>query len=54
MRESNPPVLYVVGTPKRRLAQLEQKFAALPWAQARESVEVKLLAESGEVSMRCI
>jgi len=49
MRESDPPVLYLVGTPKRRLAQFEQKLAALPWAQAREGVEVKLLAESGEV-----
>ena len=33
----------------RALAQLEQKLAALPWAQAREGVEVKLLAESGEL-----
>ena len=49
MRESDPPVLYLVGTPKRRLTQLEQKLAALPWAQAREGVEVKLLAEAGEV-----
>jgi transposase len=49
MRESDPPVLYLVGTPKRRLTQLEQKLATLPWAQAREGVEVKLLAESGEV-----
>ena len=49
MRASDPPVLYVVGTPKGRLAQLEQKLAALPWAQAREGVEVKLLAESGEL-----
>jgi hypothetical protein len=49
MRESDPPVLYVVGTPKGRLTQLEQKLAALPWAQAREGVEVKLLAESGEL-----
>lgn len=49
MRESDPPVLYVVGTPKARLTQLEAKLAALPWAQAREGVEVKLLAESGEL-----
>jgi len=49
MRESDPPVLYPVGAPKRRLAQFEQKLAALPWAQAREGVEVRLLTESGEV-----
>jgi hypothetical protein len=48
MRESDPPVFYVVGTPKGRLTQLEQKLAALPWEQAREGVEVKLLNESGE------
>jgi transposase len=49
MRENDPPVLYVVGTPKARLTQLEARLAALPWAQAREGVEVKLLAESGEM-----
>jgi len=30
MRESTPPVLYLVGTPKGRLTQLEEKLAALP------------------------
>lgn len=49
MRQSAPPVLYLVGTPKGRLTQLEGILAALPWAQAREGVDVKLLAESGEV-----
>lgn len=49
MRESTPPVLYLLGTPKGRLTQLEEKLAALPWAQAREGVDVKLLAEAGEV-----
>jgi len=49
MRASDPPVLYVVGTPKGRLTQLEAQLAALPWAQVRAGVEVKLLAESGEV-----
>jgi hypothetical protein len=39
----------VVGTPKGRLTQLEAQLAALPWAQVRAGVEVKLLAESGEV-----
>jgi hypothetical protein len=49
MRESDPPVLYVVGTPKGRLTQLEAKLAALPWVQARAGVDVKLLPEAGEV-----
>jgi len=49
MRRSDPPVLYLVGTPKGRLSELEEKLTALPWHQAREGVEVKLLPESGEV-----
>ena len=49
MRESDPPVLYLVGTPKGRLTQLEKALAALPWQQAREGIEVKLLPQSGEL-----
>ncbi len=49
MRQSDPPVLYLVGMPKGRLTQLEQKLTQLPWQQAREGVEVKLLPEAGEV-----
>ena len=49
MRASDPPVLYLVGTPKGRLSQLEEKLSELPWQQVREGVEVKLLAQTGEV-----
>jgi len=49
MRQSDPPVLYLVGTPKGRLTALEKELAALPWQQAREGIEVKLLPQSGEV-----
>lgn len=49
MRQSDPPVLYLVGTPKGRLSQFEDKLRQLPWHKAREGVEVKLLAENGEV-----
>lgn len=49
MRASDPPVLYLVGTPKGRLSELEEKLTALPWVQAREGVDVKLLPASGEV-----
>jgi hypothetical protein len=48
MRASDPPVLYLVGTPKGRLTKLEKKLADLPWEQARQGVDVKLLDESGE------
>jgi transposase len=49
MRQSDPPVLYLVGTPKGRLTQMEKALAELPWQQAREGIEVKLLPQSGEV-----
>jgi transposase len=49
MRASDPPVLYLVGTPKGRLTELEQSLAELPWQPAREGIEVKLLPQSGEV-----
>jgi hypothetical protein len=49
MRQSDPPVLYLVGTPKGRLSELEEKLTALPWHQARAGVEVKLLPAAGEV-----
>ena len=49
MRASDPPVLYLVGTPKGRLSQLGDKLSELPWQQVREGIEVKLLAQTGEV-----
>jgi len=49
MRQSDPPVLYLVGTPKGRLSKLEERLRTLPWKEAREGVEVKLVAETGEV-----
>ena len=49
MRASDPPVRYLVGTPKGRLTGLEKSFAELPWQEVRESVEVKLLSEDGEL-----
>jgi transposase len=49
MRASEPPVQYVVGTPKGRLTRLEQELLAKPWQQARPGVEVKLLPQDGEL-----
>lgn len=49
MRTSDPPVRYLVGTPKGRLSQLEGKLTELPWQKAREGVAVKLLPEEGEL-----
>lgn len=49
MRQSDPPVQYVVGTPKGRLTQLEQALLQKPWAAARPDVRVKLLAQDQEL-----
>jgi hypothetical protein len=49
MRASDPPVQYLVGTPKGRLTRLEKQLLAMPWQQARTGVAVKLLAEDGEL-----
>jgi len=49
MRQTDPPVYYLVGTPRGRLTQYEQKLARLPWQVAREGVSVKLLSEGEEL-----
>jgi hypothetical protein len=36
MRQSDPPVYYLVGTPRGRLTQYEKQLAELPWQVARE------------------
>ena len=49
MREGDAPVRYLVGTPKGRLTRLEKTFLDLPWQEVRQAVNVKLLAEDGEL-----
>jgi transposase len=49
LRGSDPPVRYLVGTPKGRLTKLEQAFLSQPWVKAREQVRVKLLAQGEEL-----
>ena len=49
MRASDPPVQYLVGTPKGRLTRLQQRLLQLPWQQARPGVQVKLLSEDNEL-----
>jgi Transposase DDE domain len=48
MRASDPPVHYLVGTPKGRLTQLEKLLLDKPWQEVRTGVHVKLLAQDGE------
>jgi transposase len=49
MRASDPPVQYVVGTPKGRLNKLEQELITRPWHSARQGVQVKLLPQAQEL-----
>ena len=49
MRASDPPVHYLVGTPKGRLTKLEKSFLTKPWATVRDQVTVKLLDQDGEL-----
>ena len=49
MRNADPPVYYLVGTPKGRLSKLEQALVGKPWQAARPGVQVKLLPQAGEL-----
>jgi hypothetical protein len=49
MRASDREVFYLIGTPRGKIQQYEKKWLELPWRKVRESVEVKLFAEDGEL-----
>ena len=49
MRESDPKVFYLVGTPKGRLSRYEKTLTDQPWHRVRDGVEVKLLPQDNEV-----
>jgi hypothetical protein len=49
MRHSNPPIKYLVGTPRGRLTRLEKQLVDKPWHSARPGVKVKLLAQQSEL-----
>src|SRR6201981_2884383 len=49
MRKADPPVSYLVGTPKGRLSKLEQALLGRPWQTVREGVDVKLLPQEQEM-----
>ena len=50
MRSSDPPVRYLVGTPKGRLSKMEKSFLDKDWEKVRDDVEVKLLKIDGDKS----
>ena len=49
MRGADPPVQYLVGTPRGRLTRLEKELLSKPWQDARPGVRVKLLPQDGEL-----
>jgi transposase len=49
MRDSAREIFYLVGTPKGKIQQYEKKWLDLPWQKVRESVEVKLFEQEGEL-----
>ena len=49
MRQSDPPVQYLVGTPKGRLTQYEQALLQKSWQEVRPGVRVKLLPQEQEL-----
>jgi hypothetical protein len=49
MRAADPPISYLVGTPKGRLSKLEKRLVTLSWQTVREGVDVKLLPQDQEL-----
>ena len=49
MRANDPPIQYLVGTPKGRLTRYEKQSLELPWQVVREGVQVKLLPQEKEL-----
>lgn len=49
MRQSQPPIHYLVGTPKGSLTKHEAALLEQPWQVVREGVQVKLLPQKDEL-----
>jgi hypothetical protein len=49
MRTAAIPTFYLVGTQRGRLTKLEKEFLKRPWARVKDSLEVKLLPQEGEL-----
>lgn len=49
MRRAEPPIHYLVGTPKGRLSDLEAAFLGQSWETVRDRLQVKLLAQGDEL-----
>ncbi len=49
MRSAQPPVYYLVGTPRARVRQTREQWEPLPWQKIKDCVEVKLFREADEL-----
>ena len=49
MREAERQIFYLVGTPKARVNKYEKHWLELPWKKVRDSVQVKLFSQDGEM-----
>jgi len=49
MRAAERQMFYLVGTPKTRVSKYEKQWLELPWRKVRDSVEVKLFSQDGEM-----
>ena len=49
MRETERQMFYLVGTPKARVSKYEKQWLELPCQKVRDSVEVKLFSQDGEL-----
>lgn len=49
MRAADPPVYYLVGTPRARVRQTRDQWESLAWQKVKGTVEVKLFREGQEL-----
>jgi transposase len=49
IRTSRQETFYLVGTSRAKVKQYEKQWLELPWHKVRDSVEVKLFAQDGEL-----
>ena len=49
MRAADPPVYYLVGTPRARVRQTRSQWESLAWQRIKDTIEVKLFREGQEL-----
>ncbi len=49
MRDPQSQMFYLVGTPRGKIKQYQKQWLDLPWRKVRDSVEVKLFGQNGEM-----